>query len=110
MKNLSALIVAAALTATPTVPVSRETACDPIVEWSNAASAAAEASRMPALRTPFTLAILHLAMYDAVNAITGERQPYAVSPPVTHPASAHAAAIEAGYRVLLAEFPGQAQT
>jgi len=46
-------------------------------------------------------------MYDAVNAVVGDREPYAVSPPVVRPASAPAAAIEAGYRVLLAEVPSQ---
>jgi len=82
-------------------------AVDPITEWSIAASTAAAASGMAPLRTPITLAILHLAMYDAVNAVTFEREPYAASPRVVRPASAHAAAIEAGYRVLVAEFPTQ---
>jgi hypothetical protein len=82
-------------------------ALDPVTEWSAAASAAAVASGMPPLRTPITFAILHLAMYDAVEAILGDRQAYAVRPPVSHPATPAAAAIAAGYRVLLAEFPGQ---
>jgi hypothetical protein len=82
-------------------------ASDPITEWSVTASAAAAASSMAPLRTPITFAILHLAMYDAVTAVTGDREPYAVAPPVVHPASPDAAAIEAGYRVLLAEFPAQ---
>ena len=47
---------------------------DPITEWSVAASTAAAASKMAPLRTPITFAILHLAMYDAVNAVTGERE------------------------------------
>jgi hypothetical protein len=80
---------------------------DVISEWSVAASNAAAASGMPPFRTPITFALLHLGMYDAVTAIRGDREPYAVSPPVAHPASAQAAAIEAGYRVLLAEFPTQ---
>jgi hypothetical protein len=80
---------------------------DPITEWSVTASSAAGASGMAPLRTPITFAILHLAMYDAVNAIAGDRQPYAVTPLVTHPASTYTAAVEAGYRVLLAELPTQ---
>src|SRR5262245_12246711 len=80
---------------------------DPITEWSATASSAATASAMAPLRTPITLAILHLAMYDAVNAIDGDRKPYQVTANVTQPASAEAAAVEAGYRILLAEFPGQ---
>jgi hypothetical protein len=81
---------------------------DPITEWSLAASEAGAANGMAPLRVPITLAILHLAMYDAVNAVTGEREPYAVTAQVVSPALPEAAAIEAGYRVLLHEFPGQA--
>ena len=80
-------------------------AVDPIAEWSAVASSAAAASGMSPLRTPITLAILHLAMYDAVTAIAGDRQSYAVNPRVPGRASAYAAAVEAGYRVLLVEFP-----
>src|SRR5262245_60153198 len=80
---------------------------DPITEWSITASSAATASAMAPLRTPITFAILHLAMYDAVNAIGGDRKPYMVTVNVSQPASAEAAAVEAGYRILLAEFPGQ---
>jgi PAP2 superfamily len=90
------------LSSKPTAAVS-----DPSIEWSAVASTAASASGMAPLRTPVTFAILHLAMYDAVNAISGEREPYASAPTVVRPASAHAAAIEAGYRVLRAEFPTQ---
>src|SRR5262245_27171497 len=80
---------------------------DPITEWSVAAQSAVAASGMAPLRTPISFAILHLAMYDAVNAVAGDREPYAVMPSVNKPASAYAAAVEAGYRVLLAEAPSQ---
>ena len=80
---------------------------DPITEWSITAQSAVAASGMAPLRTPITFAILHLAMYDAVNAVSGDREPYAASPPVNRPASAFAAAVEAGYRVLLVEVPSQ---
>jgi PAP2 superfamily len=78
---------------------------DPLTEWSAVASTAANASGMAPLRAPITLALLHLAMYDAVNAIAGGREAYASAPVAARPASAHAAAIEAGYRVLRAELP-----
>jgi hypothetical protein len=86
------------------------TAVDPITEWSLAASAAAPAGGMAPLRTPITLALVHLAMYDAVNAVLRDHDPYGAAPPVVRPASAHAAAVEAGYRVLLAEFPTEHAT
>ena len=87
--------------------VTQASVLDPITEWSIAAQTAVAASGMAPLRTPITFAILHLAMYDAVNAVAGDREPYAVSPSVNRPASAFAAAVEAGYRVLLVEVPSQ---
>jgi PAP2 superfamily len=97
-------VLALGLTGSGSTPLSGA-AADPIAEWNVAATSAAAASGMVPLRTPITLAILHLGMYDAVAAIAGDRQPYAVKLRVAAPASARAAAIEAGYRVLLAEFP-----
>lgn len=69
---------------------------DPITGWNQAATAAAAAAGMPPLRTPISLAILHVAMFEAVS-------------DAAPPASAYAAAVQAGYRVLLAEFPSQQQ-
>src|SRR5262245_42845319 len=83
---------------------------DVINEWSVLASQlAATPPAMHPLRTPVTLAILHLAMYDAVNAVTGAREAYAVSPNVPRPSSAYAAAVAAGHGVLLNEFPRHAE-
>ncbi len=75
-----ALVVSWSLPAPVEVP-------DPIFEWSIAAQTAADTSGMAPLRAPITFAILHLAMYDAVNSIEGDRQPYAVISPVVRPAS-----------------------
>jgi hypothetical protein len=77
-------------------------------EWSARASEATAAAGMHPLRAPITLALVHLAMYDAVNAVAGGHAPYAAAPSVVRPASAEAAAVEAAYRVLLAEAPSQA--
>lgn len=97
----AALLISAA-------PLPAQTAApDPVIEWSVAASRAAASSGMAPLRGPLTLALVHLAMYDAVNAIAGGHEPYAVRPVVERPASAVAAAVEAGYRVLLVEFPAE---
>jgi hypothetical protein len=85
-------------------PHGRE-ASDPITEWSVAASNLVAASGMDPLRAPITFALLHLAMYDAVTTVVAEGSPYAVRPHVTRPASAEAAAIEAGYHILRVEFP-----
>ena len=108
MTSFSRAVTTAALVTTVALarePVAPAAASDPITRWSVAAGSAAAATAMPPLRTPITFALVHLAMYDAVAAVEGGLVPYAVSPDVARPASAHAAAIEAGYRVLLAEFP-----
>ena len=54
------------------------------------------------------LAIVHGAIYDAVNAIDGGYQPLLVAPPADHTDSTEAAAAAAGYRTLLYLLPGRA--
>jgi hypothetical protein len=54
-------------------------------------------------------AIMHLAVFEAVNAIAGDYAPYLdAAIPVTRPASAHAAVIAAAHRVLVTYVPGSA--
>jgi hypothetical protein len=106
LARITAWLIAVVILAASVRPASAATP-DVISAWSVAASNAATASGMGPLRTPIALALLHLAMYDAVTAIVGDREPYAVHLSVDHPASAQAAAIEAGYQVLVVEFPTQ---
>jgi hypothetical protein len=51
-------------------------------------------------------AITHLAVFEAVNAITGNYQPYLGTVTAPAGASAEAAAVAAAYRVLATYFPG----
>src|SRR5580693_7692077 len=55
-------------------------------------------------------AIVQLAVFEAVNAITRDYQPYLGSIVAPHGASADAAAIQAAYRVLSTYFPASAST
>jgi hypothetical protein len=63
-------------------------------------------------QTPFAqaryAAIVQLAVFEAVNAITGDYRPYLGSIVAPHGASAGAAAIQAAYRVLSTYFPASA--
>jgi hypothetical protein len=102
--------VAAVVLATALGRGADSAAPDPVARWSTAASEAAASTGMHPLRSPITLALLHVAMYDAVHAVTGGRALYSTAPPISRPASPEAAAIEAGYRILLAEFPSQQGT
>jgi hypothetical protein len=57
-----------------------------------------------------TLAIVQLAVFEAVNAITGEYEPYLGTVDAPEGASADAAAVAAASRVLLTLVPGSAAT
>jgi hypothetical protein len=78
---------------------------DPITEWSQTASALADSTGMSPFRAPITLALLHVAMFEAITRAAGDRQPAADGEKDMPAASAQAAAIEAGHQILLAEFP-----
>ena len=54
-----------------------------------------------------TLAMVHLAMFDAVNAVSPEYQSYAMSGPANGDVSADAAAAGAAYGVLIRLLPAQ---
>lgn len=85
--------------------------------WSKIGFDTSNAPASPAGATPeervpgvssIDLTTLHLAMYDAVIAVAGTHQPFAVRPTTaTAGASMDAAAIEAAYRVLKGLFPSR---
>jgi len=87
-----------------------------VSEWSQIGFTTANAPASPAGATPeervgassIDLTTLHLAIYDAVIAIAGTHQPYAIEPKTPAAgASMKAAAIEAAYRVLKGLFPSR---
>ena len=105
--KISFVLMALALDATLSPPASRQTGADEsITTWSELASELAVRTGMSPLREPLTLALAHLAMYDAVNAVSGGFAPYTYTDRHPH-ASPDAAVIEAAYRVLAVEFPGE---
>jgi hypothetical protein len=83
-----------------------------ITDWNDIGIAAARASAAPGSATAggtgIYMAYVHLAMYNAVNAIDGRFQPYKYLLNASLGASADAAAIEASYRTLLYLLPDQA--
>ncbi|MFN8060285.1 MAG: vanadium-dependent haloperoxidase [Vicinamibacterales bacterium] len=103
-RTLSAL--AAVLTLPALVTAAPEPRLDPVTEWSVTASTLGGSTGMAPLRVPITLALLHVAMYDAVAAVEGGREmPVELRGTAARPASSRAAAVEAGHRIALAEFP-----
>jgi PAP2 superfamily len=83
---------------------------DVVLDWNVIAVNTAIANGQNPFAQARTAAIVQLAVFESVNAITGEYHPYLgtiVAPPG---ASADAAAIEAAYRVLHTYFLGSALT
>jgi membrane-associated phospholipid phosphatase len=83
---------------------------DVVLDWNVIAVNTAIANGQNPFAQARSAAIVQLAVFESVNAITGEYHPYLgtiVAPPG---ASADAAAIEAAYRVLRTYFPGSAWT
>jgi hypothetical protein len=83
---------------------------DVVLDWNVIAVNTAIANGQNPFAQARSAAIVQLAVFESVNAITGEYHPYLgtiVAPPG---ASADAAAIEAAYRVLRTYFPGSSWT
>lgn len=82
---------------------------DMVLDWNaHAANAIVGVAGLRPERGLIRLAMVHVAVYDAVNAIDGHPfQAYGVSPNVASPASPEAATAAAAHDVLLALFPAQ---
>jgi hypothetical protein len=82
---------------------------DMVLDWNaHAANAIVGVAGLRPERGLIRLAMVHVAVYDAVNAINGYPfQSYGVTPNVVSPASPEAAAAAAAHDVLLALFPAQ---
>src|SRR5215831_3635158 len=82
---------------------------DAVLDWNAyAATAIVTVAGQPPPRGFIRLAMVHVAIYDAVNAIEGYPfTAYAVTPNVVAPASPEAATVAAAHEMLVALFPGQ---
>jgi hypothetical protein len=74
-----------------------------ITEWNRIAEGAIPASS--GVTMPRTYAMMHIAMFDAVNSIEGGYTPYHAREPGSHAASSEAAAAQAAHDVLAALLP-----
>lgn len=92
-----------ALTATATLaPL---TAQDPIVAWNDQAIASIRAANTPPPAASRILAMLHTAIFDAVNGVRPRYEHYLVAPAAPRRASAEAANAVAAHDVLAALYP-----
>jgi len=77
---------------------------DAVLDWNNTALTAIETLELPPPIASYCLAMAHAAMFDAVNSIIGDFQPY-VAPVSAPPGARAAAAAQAGHDVLLVVMP-----
>src|SRR5271163_4694080 len=83
---------------------------DPVLDWNVIAIDTAVTNGQNPFAQARYAAIVQVAVFEAVNAITGGYRPYIGSIEAPHGASANAAAIQAAYRVLSTYFPASAST
>jgi hypothetical protein len=83
---------------------------DIVTNWNEIALLAIKTDKTPPPMASRTLAILHTAIYDAVNGITRTHEPYLVSGKPSGEASAEAAASAAAHLVLVQLYPAQQAT
>jgi hypothetical protein len=79
-----------------------------IVDWNETALTALLQAKLPAGEPTRALAMMHAAMFEAVNSVQPRYAPYSASMSAAAGASAEAAASAAAYRVLSAIVPAQA--
>ena len=83
---------------------------DAVLDWNLIAVNTAISNGQSPFAQARYAAIVQLAVFEAVNAITGDYRPYLGSIVAPHGASADAAAVEAAYQVLSTYFPTSAST
>ena len=102
------LLAIGALTALCTLSGAPAARANAVLDW-NEIMVATVATQNPFAQARFA-AIAHLAVFEAVNAITGEYAPYLGSVEAPRDASAEAAAIAAAHRILVHYFPSSASS
>jgi membrane-associated phospholipid phosphatase len=83
---------------------------DPVLDWNSIAVDTAVANGQNPFAQARFAAVVQVAVFEAVNAITGDYRPYLGSIVAPHGASANAAAVQAAYWVLSTYFPASAST
>ncbi len=97
-----------ALTVLATVLVTNAKAEDPIAAWNQISENAVKTAGHPPPVAALDFAIVHLAIYDAVESIDRRYEPYyTLAPGAT--GSPSAAAAKAGHDTLVGLFPAQGQ-
>lgn len=86
-------------------PEYRDLHTDAVVEWNQTLLDAVQATSLPPPKASRLMAMVHTAVFDAVNSIEGGYQQYASTPNAPAGADPIAAAAAAAHRVLVHELP-----
>jgi hypothetical protein len=105
MLSSPALLRVAALVFALLSPTIAAASSDEVLEWNRVAADAMAAKGLDPLTESRVLAIVHLAIHDALNGITRRFEPYRMRGPVNAGASADAAVITAAHDTLVALMP-----
>src|SRR5262245_62477670 len=97
------LLLAGAVAAA--VPAS--TRADVIIDWNTKSDEIAAQKQLPAFNHSRGTAMLHVAMFEAVNAVEGRYLPYKLKMTADRATSTEAASASAGHGVVLAILPVQ---
>jgi hypothetical protein len=101
VRHLTALVAALTLALVAAAPARS----DVILDWNEKADAIVGAKGLPPPMQGRTLAILHVSIFEAVNAIDHRYAPYGVQLATDRDTSKEAAAASAAYEALLALYP-----
>ena len=83
---------------------------DVVTDWNTVLLQAIRVAKTPPPVASRAMAMVHVAVFDAVNGLVGEYTPYAVPSRGPGGASPQAAAVAAAHKVLVALFPSQQAT
>jgi hypothetical protein len=83
---------------------------DVVIDWNNELLDAIRTDRTSPPKAGRAMAVVHVAVFDAVNGILGGYTPYHVSAAAPPGASPEAAAVAAAHQALVALFPAQQAT
>jgi hypothetical protein len=100
--NLATLVLAGTLLLPPLAAPAN---ADVIADWSAKAETIATEKRDPPLSRARNLAIVHVAMFEAINAVGGRDTPQALNLSADGDTSVEAAAATAAHAVLVALYP-----
>ena len=92
------------------ISLARPAAADVVIDWNNVLLDAIRTNNVPPPSASRAMAMVHAAVFDAVNIIDRTHQPYHVQFPVSPGGSREAAAAQAAHDVLVSLYPAQQAT